>query len=184
MLRFGKESLALRDNVAVFAAWLANDTVPWPAYRALMANRLVALDKCPGVRLVGIGEAWRRLLAKCVIAIAGREAKVACGTAQLCAGLEAGIEGAAHAIDTLWRQHEDDEEWGFLLVDARNAFNEGNRHAFLWTIRPRWPSGARFTFNCYKHWSMLILRNPDGQDCEALHSREGVTQGDPLSMIS
>jgi hypothetical protein len=41
----------------------------------------------------------------------------------LCAGLEAGIEGAIHAIDELWKQHEEEEEWGFLLVDISNAFN-------------------------------------------------------------
>ena len=58
-----------------------------------MANRLIALDKCPGVRPVGVGEIWRRLLAKCVLVVAGGEAKEACGSEQLCAGLEEGIEG-------------------------------------------------------------------------------------------
>jgi hypothetical protein len=33
-----------------------------------------------------------------------------CGIQQLCAGLEAGIEGSIHAIDELWKQHEDDDE--------------------------------------------------------------------------
>ena len=28
--------------------------------------------------------------------------------------------------DELWGAHEEDDEWGFLLVDAMNAFNEGN----------------------------------------------------------
>eukprot|EP00978_Attheya_sp_CCMP212_P037806 scaffold181544_cov35-Attheya_sp.AAC.1 len=50
-----------------------------------------------------------------------------------------------------------EEEWGFLLVDARNAFNEGSRIAMLWTVRHIWPSGARFLFNVYRHWSTLII---------------------------
>ena len=54
-----------------------------------------------------------------------------CGNAQLCAGLESGIEDAVHAERSLFAEKEDKEEWGFLLVDATNAFNAGNRIACL-----------------------------------------------------
>ena len=182
LLRFGKNSNLLREAVAQFTRWMANSYPPWAAYRAIMANRLIALDKCPGVRPVGVGEIWRRLFAKTVLILAVGEAKEICGADQLCAGLEAGIEGGIHAAREAWKENEDDEEWGFLLVDAKNAFNEGNRIAFLWTIRHLWPSGARFVFNCYKHWSLLIMRGEDG-DITMLHSKEGVTQGDPLAMV-
>ena len=74
LLRFGKESYALREAVAAFTRWMANSTPPWAAIRAIMANRLMAPDKCPGVRPVGIGEIWRQLFAKCVLEIAGAEA--------------------------------------------------------------------------------------------------------------
>ena len=40
-----------------------------------------------------------------------------------------------------------DEDWGFLLIDARNAFNEENRAAMIWAVWYQWPSGAQFTFN-------------------------------------
>ena len=63
-----------------------------------MACRLVVLDKRPGVRLVGIGETLRRDLTKLVMRAAGYQAKIACGNLQLCVGLEAGIEGATHAV--------------------------------------------------------------------------------------
>ena len=53
----------------------------------------------------------------------------------------------------------------------------------LWTVRHLWPSGARFAFNCYRHWSTLILRGKDGNSTELLSSKEGVTQGDPFSMV-
>ena len=52
----------------------------------------------------------------------------------------------------------------------------------LWTVRHRWPDGARFAFNCYKHWAQLLLRQP-GEPPVTILSREGVTQGDPLSMV-
>jgi len=106
LLRFGAESEELREALASLTEWLANGHPPWAAYRALMACRLVALDKQPGVRPVGIGEIWRRLMAKCVIAVAGSQATAACGNLNLCAGLPAGIEGAVHAVEEAWRRSE------------------------------------------------------------------------------
>ena len=63
-----------------------------------MACCLVALDKRPGVRPVGIGETLRRALAKLVMRAAGDQAKTACGNLHMCTGLEAGKEGATHAV--------------------------------------------------------------------------------------
>ena len=44
------------------------------------------------------GGTWRRLMAEFLLKVAGQEAKTACGTMQLAGGLEAGIEGAIHAM--------------------------------------------------------------------------------------
>ena len=63
-----------------------------------MACRLAALDKRPSVRPVGIGYSLHQALAKLVMRAAGDQAKTECGNLQLCAGLEAGIEGATHAV--------------------------------------------------------------------------------------
>ncbi len=52
----------------------------------------------------------------------------------------------------------------------------------LWTIRHEWPSGARFAFNCYRHWATLVIRGKGGT-VVLIFSKEGVTQGDPLSMF-
>ena len=37
-------------------------------------------------------------------------------------------------------------------------------------------------FNCYRHWAQLLLLQP-GEPPVTILSREGVTQGDPLSMV-
>jgi hypothetical protein len=68
----------------------------------MMACRLVALDKQPGVRPVGIGEIFRRLLAKAILLSVGSEATSSCDNLNLCTGLKARIEGAVHALQDAW----------------------------------------------------------------------------------
>ena len=63
LLWFGLASGEFRLIVAEVGGWLSNERPPWAAYCALMSVRLIALDKSPGIRPVGIGETWRRLLA-------------------------------------------------------------------------------------------------------------------------
>ena len=52
----------------------------------------------------------------------------------------------------------------------------------LWNVRHRWLTEARFAFNCYKHWAQLLLCQP-GELPVTILSREGIAQGDPLSMV-
>jgi hypothetical protein len=105
--------------------------------------------------------------------VAGAEAKEACGIGQLCAGLEAGIEGGIHTMQALWDLHETEENWGFLLIDASSAFNEQNRIEMLWAVRHEWLSRAGFLFSCYKHWAVLVLRGNDGPHTVFIFSKEG-----------
>ena len=72
LLRFGVASKKLRLLVAEFGEWLLNGRPPWAAYRAMMSGRLIALKKNSGIRPVGIGETWRRLLAKCLLQVTGQ----------------------------------------------------------------------------------------------------------------
>ena len=52
----------------------------------------------------------------------------------------------------------------------------------LWTARHRWPKGAQFAFNCYRHYARCIIWVP-GTKPSILLSREGVSQGCPQSGI-
>ena len=88
-----------------------------------MSGRLIELDKHPGIRPVGVGEIWLRMMAKCLLWVTGQEAKAACGNAQLSRVVEAGIEGGIHAMHVLWEEHSQEKDWGFLLIDTQNAFN-------------------------------------------------------------
>ena len=102
LLRFGAASAELRLIVRDFVEWLGIGRPPCAAYWALMSGRMIALDKQPGIRPVRVGETWRRMIVKCLLRVALSEAKAACGTTQLAGGMEAGIEGAIHAMRVLW----------------------------------------------------------------------------------
>jgi len=68
---------------------------------------------------------------------------------------------------------------GILLVDATNAFNSLNHAALLWNAHILWPQCSCFLFNTYRGWAALVVHG-SGQ---FLYSKEGVTQGDSLSMF-
>ena len=125
LLRYGSHSGRLRDALASLVRRISNNIVPWGDIHALMANRLIALDKCPGVCPIGksIGFATRLDL------------EVSCGVDQLSAGVKSGIEGAIHAVNDLYMGHHSlPAGWRLLLVDAKNAFNSLNRAAMLWNV--------------------------------------------------
>ena len=63
-----------------------------------MICQLVALDKSPWVRPMGIGETLCRDLDKKIMRASEDQLKTACGVLQLCSDLEAEIEGAKHAM--------------------------------------------------------------------------------------
>ena len=69
-----------------------------------------------GHRPLGIGEYWRRGFAKFALKGCSDDAKAACGNTQLCAGLEAGIEGALHDVAS-WAAEHGTMEFGEWEVD-------------------------------------------------------------------
>ena len=76
-----------------------------------MGFRLVELDKRPGLF---------RALDKLVMREAGEQAKTACGNLQMCAGLEAGIEGATHTV----RQRRLDKARGRSIMEEAGSAEE------------------------------------------------------------
>ena len=126
--------MQLRGEVAALARHLANNIVEWSHIRALMPSRLIALDKCCGIRPIAIGEKLRQIVCKALAFATGSDVAELCEVSQLCSGLEAGMEGAVHAIRELFEDNRG-SSWGLLLVDAQNAFNSLNRAAALWNVR-------------------------------------------------
>ena len=179
LLRFGAHNSKLCDAIAALARRLLNSIVPWDNISALVTNRLIALDKCPGVHPIGIGETLRCVIGKAMCYATRVDVELACGYDQLCGGVRSGIEGTIHNITNLFSQYGAYSGWGVLLVDASNAFNSLNHVALLWNVRVLWPHCSRFVFNTYQGWATLVVRNSDVN----LFSMEGITRG-PLAYVS
>ena len=104
LLCHGAQSERLRDVMAMWVDWLSNGSPPYAAYHAVNRVRTAALDKCPGVRPLWVGEVWMRLWSDCSHTNTKVEATNACGNTQLCAGLWSGIKANLHAVRAIWPQ--------------------------------------------------------------------------------
>ena len=68
---FKQSSVKLCDEIAMLAARLCTTYIDPGSIEALLACRLIPLDKRDGsVRPIGVGEVIRRIIAKCVVQIA------------------------------------------------------------------------------------------------------------------
>ena len=121
-------SSPLCNEVAVLSRQLATECVDPVGLEALLANRGIAIDKCPGLRPVGVGEMVRRIIGKAVMSVTGEKVQEAVGSLQLRGGQPAGVESAIHAMRGFL---DDDASDGILLIDADNAFNRVNRAVAL-----------------------------------------------------
>ena len=141
---------------------------------AFVACRLIPLNKCPGVRPIGIGEVHRRIIAKTILGLLKHDIQNAAGPLQVCAGQESGFEAAIHAMHETFADLETE---GALLVDATNAFNSVNRQAALHNISVMCPSLSQVLTNTYQAPVRCVVQG-NGE----ILSTEGTTQGDPLAM--
>ena len=178
LLHHEAHSSHLRNEVATLATKMCNQILPWSKGRALISGRLIALDKCPCVRPIGIGECLRRIICKSVAESTKIDLEETCSTDQLACGLKAGVEGAIHALSDVFDENKEDG-CGMLLMDASNAFNSLNRETALQNARILWPRCSSFLLNTYRGFASLFVAGAD----EVIYSREGTTQGDPLAMF-
>ena len=170
---FGRLSDDLCDAVAAVTRRLCTEYVDPDAIESLTACRLIALNKNPGVRPIGVAETLRRIMGKAILATISDDIQKAAGSVQLCAGQIAGIEAAIHAMSLAY---EDDGVEAAVFVDASNAFNNLNREAALRNIHNICPAFAVIATNTYRKASPLFI------DQQTIQSKEGTTQGDPLAM--
>lgn len=120
----------------------------------LTASYLIALDKCPGVRPIGIGETVQRIIGKAILSVIKMDIQEDMGSFQFCTGQEAGCEAAIHAMHPIF---QDDNTKGVLLADASNAFNSLNGKAALINIATSLHSSHSSDTNIYIQRQCLIV---------------------------
>ena len=173
---YGTLSEGMCDAVAQLAKRLCKEFVDPASLEAFLACRLVPLAKGENdVRPIGIGESLRRLVGKAVVKAIRSDIQTACGSLQVCAGIEAGCEAAIHAIREAF---ESDDAEGALLIDATNAFNSVHREGTILNISVLCPPFFIFLVNTYRRPIRLFI--PTWK--EEILSLEGTTQGDPAAM--
>ena len=160
-------------SMAAVARRICREEIEDRSLSAFVASRLIALDKSPGVRPIGVGEVLRRVLGKAIMAVIGLDVRKAAGVHQLCAGQEAGCEAAVHSLRAIFESADSE---GVLLVDATNAFNRLNRQVALHNIQRLCPAISTVLSNTYRTPAQLFAEN------QVIYSEEGTTQGDPLAM--
>ena len=95
---------------------------------------------------------------------------------------EEGGMGGLQTLEDKGILTQDVETGGTTLDDACNGFNDMICLVMLWTVWHRWPTGARFAFNCYGHSVQLLIFQTSDVPV-ILMSHEGVNHSDPLSMV-
>ena len=79
-------STDLCESLAATARRICTCYVDPSGLSTFVAYRLIAFDKCPGVRPIGIGEIARRIIGRTVARVLKVDIQAAAGPLQLCAG--------------------------------------------------------------------------------------------------
>ena len=90
-LSFGYKSRRLREAMANLGKRMCTERMDPTSLEALLANRLIALDRCPGVRPGGIGEAPRRIIGKGITMVLRKDVEEAASVHNLCAHNDRGL---------------------------------------------------------------------------------------------
>ena len=151
---FGQTSTNLRKLVAKFARRLATSIIPSDDLIAYNGCRLVALDKCPGLRPIGIGEVMRRISGRIIVDCSRQDQTSLGGNMQLCLGQKCGID---HAITSIPHSFDDPENEAILLIDAKNGFKVLNRRTVLENVKALCPSLHVASQKSYSHPSHLYI---------------------------
>ena len=95
---FGQTSTSLCKLLAKFARRLATSVISPDHLIADNSCRIVALDKCLGMRPIGIGEVMRRITGRIIVDCIRQDLTSLGGNMQLCLGQKCGLEYAIHSL--------------------------------------------------------------------------------------
>ena len=138
---------------------------------------MAAIKKNGTTRPIAIGEALRRLTAKCLCHAVKEPAQTYLSPLQVGCGSKLGAEIAFHSIRRWCAQNVGSQEKVLLKVDFSNAFNCVSRTAVLAETQEHLPGLMRWVEWCYAGRTNLLFGG------HTLDSEAGVQQGDPLGPL-
>ena len=165
---FGIEEKKLREQAATFARRVATRIYNSKAIDSYVNSRLIPLNKCPGVRPIGVGETFRRIIGKTIGWMLKLDIQEVAGTLQTCTrctGLKSGAEAAVHYMQ---EQYRVESSVAFILVDASNAFNSVNRQALLHNLQILCPQFSKVAINMYRRPCRMFVAG------KGIQSKEGM----------
>eukprot|EP00973_Karenia_brevis_P092549 12412956-Karenia_brevis.AAC.1 len=164
----------LRQVLAV-GQLLARGEAPESVREWLCGASLAALPKPQGgLRPIAVGETWRRLISKMLMATISDDIHAYLEPLQVGVGTKGGAEAVVHVVRQWLGRKQTDSNRVLAMVDLSNAFNCVDRSAVRAAVRRVVPSIAPWVDFCYTSASPLLLAD------NRLSSARGVQQGDPL----
>jgi hypothetical protein len=140
---------------------------------ALLASRLITLEKNPGVRPIAIGNLFVKFASKLCCHKMSNSFQNYFHPIQFAVGESAGAEKIIHCVQSSYEAGQ-----YVCKVDFRNAFNCVFRHVAIQQTSSLFPEIANFLTWAYTPESPLIWNSDN--DTNILKSSSGSRQGDPL----
>ena len=165
-------------NLLKFIELMARGGAPASLQQWVSGGSLVALPKKDGgLRPIAVGETWRRLVGKVLVASCTEDISMYLQPLQVGVGTRNGCESVIHVVRQWCGRHQADEDRVLALMDLSNAFNSVDRSAFREAVRRIAPSLAPWVDFCYGNSGTLLL------GAEMIDSERGIQQGDPLGPL-
>ena len=132
------------------------------------------MNKNPGIRPVGVGEAIRKIIETCIGWVVKKDIQEAAGPLQMATGLQFGAEAAIHSMKEIFHDEQTD---AVILVDASNTPNSLNRNVALHNIQILYSQFSTILISTYRlPVRMIVFGSKD------IVSNEGTIQGDNLAI--
>ena len=166
------------EQLSNLVALLAQGSAPHEVAPFLAGASLMASPKASGgVRPIAVGEALRRLTAKCLCHEYKEQTKQHLWPVQVGCGSPLGCEVAVHTLRQWGKRNQGNADKVVVKVDFKNAFNCVNRRAFFLEVADIMPGLTRWVEWCYGVSSHLLFGSFE------ISSEVGVQQGDPLGPL-
>ena len=156
--------------MAAVARRLCHSLVDPQGIAPLLASRLIALNRCPGVHPIGFGETPRCIITNAILVVTRSDFRMLPAPSNF-------VLGSLQVVKLLSIPSEKfSGRWYKGCLNASNAFNSINRMWALHNIRHLCPSISKVLISCYRAPTNLFIED------DTIHSQEGTTQVNPLGM--